>query len=134
MQGSDWQIHFLGWHLFRNGAWHWPPGLIAGYLEPLGSAIGFTDSLPLLAFALKPFASALSQPFQYFGLWLLACYVLQGVFGALVVSMWTERTGAQVLGAIAFALMPALLARIAHPPRCEHWLLLWLVCTASAST
>ncbi len=125
MQGGDWQIHFLGWHLFRNEAWHWPPGLIAGYLEPLGSAIGFTDSLPLLAFGFKPFASALSRPFQYFGLWFLACYVLQGIFGALVVSTWTKRTVAQVLGGFAFALMPTLLARIAHPALCGHWLLLW---------
>jgi Family of unknown function (DUF6311) len=125
MQGSDWQIHFLGWHLFRNEPWHWPPGRIAGYLEPLGSAIGLTDSLPLLAFGFKPFAPALSQPFQYFGLWFLACYILQGVFGALVLSTWTERTVAQVLGGFAFALMPTFLARIAHPALCGHWLLLW---------
>ena len=49
----DWPIHFFGWHFFRHEPWHWPPGLITSYYAPLGTSIGFTDSIPLAAFALK---------------------------------------------------------------------------------
>jgi len=36
----------------------------------------FFDSIPLLAFLFKPFTSLLPEPFQYFDLWLLACFIL----------------------------------------------------------
>ena len=45
----DWPVHFFGWHFFRNEPWHWPPGLVSGYNAPVGTSIGFTDSIPLVA-------------------------------------------------------------------------------------
>lgn len=126
----DWQVHFLGWHFFRDEPWHWPPGRIAGYFHaPDGTAIGFTDSIPLAAFLLKPFARWLPDPFQYLGPWLLVCYVLQGVFGVLIARVWTSRPALQLLAAMLFVLMPTLLVRVGHPSLCAHFLLLaclWL--------
>ncbi len=122
---GDWQTHFLGWHMFRHEAWQWPPGLITKLLEPDGTALGFTDAIPLVAFALRPVASWLPNPFQYLGLWLWLCFALQGFFGALLVSTWTPRRPLQLLGGLLFVLMPTLPARFAHPALCAHWLLLW---------
>lgn len=121
----DWRIHFLGWHFFRNEPWHWPPGRIENYFAPAGTAIGFTDSIPLLAFLLKPFSSWLPETFQYLGLWLLTCFILQGVFGALLARLWTPSRLLQLLAATFFVLMPTLLIRVGHPSLCAHWLLLW---------
>jgi hypothetical protein len=122
---GDWQTHFLGWHFFRHEPWHWPPGFISGLLEPVGTSLGYTDSIPLAAFALRPFAGWLPNPFQYLGLWLLVCFALQAFFGALVVSTWTPRRSLQLLAAMVFVFLPVLAARIAHPALCAHWLLLW---------
>lgn len=122
---GDWQQHFLGWHFFRSEPWQWPPGHITSLYEPIGSAIGYTDSIPLLAFVLKPFSAWLPNPFQYIGLWFLLCFTLQGFFGALVISTWTERRALQIIGAMLLVLLPTLFARIAHPALCAHWLLLW---------
>lgn len=122
----DWRIHFLGWHFFRREPWLWPPGRIEGYFQaPDGTAIGFTDSVPLAAFVLKPFSAQLPDPFQYLGLWLLLCFALQGVFGVLLARIWTRDRVLQVLVAALFVLMPTLLIRVGHPALCAHWLLLW---------
>jgi hypothetical protein len=122
---GDWQTHFLGWHFFRNEPWHWPPGLITGMLEPVGTSLGYTDSIPLAAFVMKPFAEWLPNPFQYLGLWLLVCFALQAFFGALLASTWTPRRSLQLLAAMLFVFLPPLAGRIAHPALCAHWLLLW---------
>lgn len=127
----DWPIHFFGWHFFRHEPLHWPPGLITTYYAPLGTAIGFTDSIPLVAFALKPFSGWLPPTFQYIGLWLLTCFTLQGVFGAWLVSRWTPRVTIQMCAAALFVMLPTLLVRIGHPALCSHWLLLWALVIAT---
>lgn len=127
----DWPVHFFGWHFFRSESWHWPPGLITTYYAPAGTAIGFTDSIPLAAFLLKPFGKWLPATFQYLGPWLLLCFVLQGVFGAWLASRWTPRPSLQLCVAALFVLVPTLLARIGHPSLCAHWLLLWVLVMAT---
>ncbi len=127
----DWPVHFFGWHFFRSEPWHFPPGLIERYYAPLGTAIGFTDSVPLVAFALKPIAGWLPATFQYIGAWLLLCFALQGAFGAWLVAQWTPRALLQAAGAMLFVLMPVLLVRIGHPALCAHWLLIWALVIAS---
>jgi hypothetical protein len=122
---GDWQVHFLGWQFFRHEPWQWPPGAIQSMLEPIGTALGYTDSIPLAAFLLKPIQNWLPNPFQYLGLWFLVCFVLQGWFGARVISTWTERMLLQVLGAMFFVFFPPFASRIAHPALCAQWLLLW---------
>ncbi len=127
----DWPVHFFGWHFFRADPWHWPPGLIDSYYAPIGTAIGFTDSIPLVAFALKPLSAWLPATFQYLGAWLLLCFVLQGAFAAWLLSRWTPRRSLQAAGAALFVLMPVLLVRIGHPALCAHWLLLWALVMAT---
>jgi hypothetical protein len=121
----DWQYHFLGWHFFRSEPWQFPPGLIRSYFAPTGTAIGFTDSIPLVALLLKPFSSLLPNPLQYFGVWLVLCFGLQGCFGALLTALWTRDGRLQLLGGVLFVLVPTLLGRVGHPALASHWLLLW---------
>lgn len=127
----DWPVHFFGWHFFRQESWHVPPGLIDGFYAPMGTSIGFTDSIPLVAFALRPFDAWLPDTFQYIGLWLLICFMLQGAFAAALMARWTPTTGAQALAGALAVLLPTLLARIGHPSLCAHWLLLWTLIVAT---
>lgn len=125
----DLQTYLLAWHHFRREPWQWPLGSIAGVGHPVGTSIGSTDAVPVVAFLLKPWHAWLPDPLQYFGWWLLACFVLQGVFGALLMRVWTGDRRLQVLGACLFVQTPALLVRTGHPALCAHWLLLaalWL--------
>lgn len=117
--------HYLGWAFFRNEPWQWPPGRIERFGLPGGASIAFTDAIPLLAFAFKPFSALLPADFQYFGPWILACYVLNGVFGLRLMARLTERRVLRVAGAAFFVLSPPLLLRgYGHESLMAHWLLL----------
>ncbi len=127
----DWPVHFFGWHFFRQESWHVPPGLIAGFYAPAGTSIGFTDSIPLMAFLLRPIEAWLPDTFQYIGLWLLICFTLQGACAAALMARWTRNVAAQALAGALAVLLPTLLARIGHPSLCAHWLLLWALVIAT---
>ncbi len=128
---GDWVPHYFGWHYFRIEPWHWPPGAVHGYYAPLGTSIGLTDSIPLAAYLLKPFAAWLPAPAQYLGPWLLACFALQGALGARLVSRFVPDPWVQWLGALLFVLLPTLLIRVGHAALCAHWLILWALLLAT---
>lgn len=117
--------HYLGWYFFRNEGWSWPPGRTLGFGLPLGGSVAFTDSIPLLALILKPFSSWLPESFQYFGLWMLACFILNGYFGLRLMAHATQRPLLRLLGALFFILSPPLIFRAhGHESLMAHWLLL----------
>lgn len=129
MNEIDWAQHHLGWHFFRNEAWHLPLGKIISIEHPVGASVGYTDSIPLLALIFKPLTHILPVSFQYFGLWLLLCFCLQGVFAALLMRTVSSHLIAQLLGAAFFVISPIMIGRIGHPALCCHWILLaclWL--------
>lgn len=133
---ADWVPHHFGWHYFRIEPWHWPPGVVEGYHAPLGTSVGLTDSIPLMAYALKPIAGWLPMPFQYLGLWLLGCFALQGALAARLVGRAAASVWAQLFGGVLAVLLPTLLVRVGHAALCAHWLVLWalLVATSRAPT
>ncbi|MGH9176809.1 MAG: DUF6311 domain-containing protein, partial [Vicinamibacterales bacterium] len=91
----------------------------------MGTTLGYMDSIPVMAFLLKPFDAWLPDSFQYLGLWFVVCFALQGLFGALVISTWTPRPLLQIVGSMLFVFLPSLFFRVAHPALCSQWLLLW---------
>lgn len=127
MQGDPGQ-HFIGWHAFRNEPWSVPPGRIANLLHPFGTTIGYTDSLPLFAFALKAISLLLPPIFQYTGLWLIACFCLQGFFASALIRMTTPSILPRLLGSAFFVTAPILLFRFRHDTLCAHWLILAAFC------
>jgi hypothetical protein len=128
--GSDWGFHFTGWEFFRHAPWGWPLGAIPGLLWPVGTTIGYMDGLPWLAFVLKLASPVLPDPIQYIGLWLCACYALQGWFGARLVAALSPSRIAAVFGGGLFVLAPVLLHRLVHEALCAHFLLLAAIALA----
>lgn len=114
LQQGDPATHYLGWRFFRAAPWQWPLGLNPGYGLELASTIVYADAIPLLALGFKAMSAWLPQPFQYFGLWLLACFVLQAWFGWLLMGLAQPTTGARAAGTAFFAFAPAMLWRL-HP-------------------
>jgi hypothetical protein len=126
---GDYLLHFMGWHLYRGGPWSWPIGAAPLLIWPVGSSVGLTDSIPVVAIALKPFRWLLPPVFQFIGLWLVLCVALQGVFGVLLMRLATPRVSLQLLGAALLILSPPLYFRIGHAALTAHWLVLasiWL--------
>jgi hypothetical protein len=98
---------------------------VHGYNAPIGTAIGLTDSLPLMAYLVKPFSRWLPEDVQYLGGWMLLCFVLQGAVAARLIGRFVPHLWLRVLGATLFVMAPILLGRAAHAALCAHWLILW---------
>jgi hypothetical protein len=118
--------HQLGWEFFRHTPWlQFPLGANPDYGMALGSSIVFSDSLPLFSLPFKFLSPLLPDIFQYFGLWVLCCFVLQSVFAHLLLSRFTSNRWLLLLGASLLLLMPSYLMRTTiHLALAGQWLLL----------
>lgn len=121
----DPSTQFLGWHFFRREGWHLPPGAASDYGMDMGGSIVFTDSIPLLALLFKLLRAGLPEKFQYFGLWMLACYLLQAG-SAWALSGLLSRIAAQRLLMTALVVLSPLLPdrAIGHYALMSHWIIL----------
>ncbi|MGF6089637.1 DUF6311 domain-containing protein [Pseudomonas sp. 18173] len=125
LKDGDPATHYLGWVYFRHAPWSFPLGLNPSYGLELGSAIIFSDSNPLLALLFKPFDAWLPETFQYLGLWLLACFVLQAWFAWKLLGLMTGNTMLRLLGAGLFVFSPPMFFRMGwHLSLAGHFLIL----------
>ena len=117
--------HYAGWKLFRNSEWTFPLGVGSHIEYPYGNSVSYTDSIPLFAIFFKAISSFLPQTFQYFGIFVLMCFILQGVFGALLVSLFAECKVYCSIGALFFCLAPVMVERaFRHCALTAHFLIL----------
>jgi Family of unknown function (DUF6311)/Interleukin-like EMT inducer len=127
---ADPATYYLGWQFYRNEPWSFPLGHFTGYMAPLGSSIGQTDSIPLVALLLKPFSGLLPETFQYFGAWVAINYVLMSAFAYLLLRRYCRNELVLWLGVLLLLSNPVLLWRQGgHIALASHWLLLaalWL--------
>lgn len=107
--------HYLGWEFFRHTALlQWPLGLNPKLGLDISSAIPFTDSIPLAAFVIKPFNFSLPAIFQYLGIWILICFILQTYLAARLLSHFLVDQIQIALGSVFIALSPVLIYRLVH--------------------
>lgn len=117
--------HFVGWEFFRNEGWHFPLGLITDYGYPVSTSIVYTDSIPVLALIFKLFSPFLPENFQYFGLWYVTCFILQGAFAWAIASCMTNNKIIKGCITLFFLLSPIMLNRmVEHQALVAHWLIL----------
>lgn len=115
--------HYAGWLSYRNSPWTFPLGLMD---ELGGGAVTFTDSIPWVAILFKLLSPVLPQTFQYFGLYICLCYVLQGVAAGFLVSKITKNRFIVFGGVLLFCLSPILMERaFRHTALASQWLILF---------
>jgi len=125
MTGDDLSQHYLGWKLFRNSSWYFPLGLMDNIVYPFKISIIYTDSIPLFAIIFKLLSPVLPDNFQYFGLFGIVCYTLQGGIGALVVREIGGNTGQSIIGSLFFTLSTVMMWRIYfHTSLMAHFIIL----------
>jgi hypothetical protein len=118
----DWGTHYLGFYFYKGEPWHFPLGNIENYFYPIGTNVGFTDSIPLLAMFFKLFGSLLPENFQYFGIWLLSCHLLTAFFTIKLFGLFKINSLYTFLAVLFIASNPVLIYRGLHPALCAHWL------------
>ena len=128
---TDWLLtekdpaqHYLGWEFFRNSPlFQWPLG--SNPDNGLESSIVFTDSIPLFAFFFKTINFMLPYPFQYQGLWVMTCFILQSIFALKLLGLFTTNRIMSLVGSLFFLLSPIYLFRSGgHYALMAHWVIL----------
>ena len=112
---GDSATHYMGWEFFRHTSLlQWPLGLNPKLGLDISSSIAFTDSIPLAAFIFKPLNFLLPATFQYLGMWILVCFILQVYLAARLLSHFLTDQVQIVLGTVFIALSPMLMYRLVH--------------------
>jgi hypothetical protein len=125
MAGGDLSQHYLGWKLFRNSSWYFPVGLMDNIVYPFKISIIYTDSIPLFAIIFKLLSPILPENLQYFGLFGIICYTLQGWIGALIVKRVGGNTGQSIIGSLFFTLSTVMMCWIyVHTALSAHFIIL----------
>jgi hypothetical protein len=130
---GDTAQNYLGWQFFRRTPLlQWPLGSNPDFGVGFASSIVFNDLIPGLALLFKPLSPLLPREFQYFGWWLLTCFILQAVFAWKIASLWLTRTFARYLVVGFLLIQPAWLHRMTfegygHLALSGHFLLLWVL-------
>src|SRR5581483_771831 len=132
LRGSDPLKDYMGWSFFRHSPWAFPLGANPQWgMEKAGASIFFSDSIPILAFLFKPFSGLLTDPFQYDGLWLLICFLLQSYFAWRLLARVTSDTAIRACGALLFVFAPPMMMRIGlHYALVGQWILLAAIWTS----
>jgi Family of unknown function (DUF6311) len=125
LEHADLAQSYLGWAFYRHDPWTVPFGANPSYGLEFHSSVYYSDSIPLIAMALKPVAAWLPEPFQYFGAWVALCFLLQAVFAWRLLGLSTLSLGARALGCVFFLLAPPMLVRLGgHMALVGQWTIL----------
>jgi len=123
---SDRNQHYIGWEFYRQSEWMFPYGLYQG-LTGQTTSIVFTDSIPLFAVFFKLLSPILPDTFQYFGLWGIMCFMLQGGFGCLLIRRFVPSANVlvYVFTAVIFSTQIVLISRMfGHTALGANWIIL----------
>lgn len=124
-EGLDLRQHYVGWCHFRTATWKFPIGLIDSLSEPYSMSVVYTDSIPLFAVLFKIFRNILPVHFQYFGLFGIISFALQGGFSAIILRRFTDEIKMCLIGALFFVLsFPMLQRMFYHTALSAQWLIL----------
>jgi hypothetical protein len=81
----------------------------------------------LIGIPLKLFNGILPKNFQYIGIWIVSCFVLQGYFAGKLLSLFVTNEIQRFLATLIFVFSPTLLYRIGiagHSGLGAHWIIL----------
>lgn len=118
--------HYTGWLFYRQSPISFPLGMSPAINYPQGAAVTYTDSVPLLAILFRLLSPILPTTFQYFGLYTLCCYMLQGAAAAMLLTVFCDRILPVLLGSCLFILSPIMIERaFRHTALASHFLILF---------
>lgn len=125
LRTGDRAMHTLGWWFYRFTPWSLPLGVNPRNGLEISSSVALSDSLPLFAMPFKLLSPWLPTVFQYWGIWFLACMVLQSVFGYAIARQLRLPPLTSLVFAACMLLTPVFLWRMpVHMALAGHWTLL----------
>ena len=117
--------HIVGAEGFRKSPWFFPIGNMNTLNYPHNVSVIFYDAIPIFAVIAKICTRFLPQHFQYFGIWGLICFILQGVISAKIIQKYTKSFWIILISSILFIHSPIMIYRIFnHEALGAQWLIL----------
>lgn len=124
--GQDRMQHYVGWEAFRRSDWMFPIGLFNNLNYPDRTSIIFTDSIPLFAILFKILSPILPVKFQYFGIWGLLCFILQGIIVTKIIKIYTNNIALIITSSLLTLLAPVMITRMfGHTALAGQWTILF---------
>ena len=118
--------HYTGWLYYRDNHISFPLGVARDIGYPAGGAVAFSDSIPLFSVLFGFLSGILPATFQFFGIYVLLCYMLAGVSGALLLSLFFEKLPPIIIGSVLFTLSPIMVERaFRHTALASHYLIIF---------
>jgi hypothetical protein len=112
---------------FRRSDWlQWPITALPEYGIGWSTMFNEVGVVPL-GFLVKLLDPLLPQHFQYFGLWFLACFILQGIIAYALLARLSLSTASVWVGVFLLITAPVLTFRVlnlGHHDLAAHWLIL----------
>lgn len=122
---GDFAQSYYGWRFFRASQWHWPIGLMDGVAYPSLTPILYIDSVPIFNIIFKLLSPLLPTTVQFFGVWGLLCFILDGAFSGALVYKFTNNITYSTIGSIFFTLTTFSIQRLyTHTALAANWIIL----------
>jgi hypothetical protein len=125
LTGGDISLGYIPWLFYLHSPWQFPLGVIDDLFYPYQVGISQVDALPIFALIFKLFSFLFNGDFQYVGLFAFTAFLLQAVFGILILRKATESFILRIIGVLFVIFAPIMLYRtIYHTALSSHWLIL----------
>lgn len=126
---SEWDIQqdYAGWINYRNSSWNFPIAQAdkMGFPAEKGVNIAFTDSVPLISAFFKLFDPVLPETFQWYGLYEITAFALQGIAAMLLLGYFAVSIIPSIVGTFFF-ISPILIERsFRHIALSSHYIILF---------
>lgn len=123
---GDFAQSYYGWRFFRHSTWHWPIGLMDDVAYPSLTPIMYIDSVPIMNVVFKGLSPLLPATVQFFGIWGLLCFMLNGALGGTLIHRFTGNSAYSILGSVFFSLTTFSIQRLyTHTALAANWIILW---------
>lgn len=103
---------YVAWLFYRNSPWGFPLGANPNYGLEVASSLVYSDSIPLMAIPMKLLARFTNAEIQYFGIWLLLCFLCQSKISWDLIGAYTRSIFFRTITSILFSTLPIFLWRI----------------------
>ena len=112
LSGFDMTLEYLGWAFYRYGPWTFPIGMNPQFGLDISSSIIYSNSLPLIAPFFKLLSPWLGDHFQFWGFWLMGCFILQAWMAWKLLSLVSNSVSILILSTSLFLFSPPMLYQI----------------------
>jgi Family of unknown function (DUF6311) len=125
-QNEDVTQYIAGFNSYYASKWQHPLLAFNGFNYPNGTLATFVDVIPIYSILLKALVPASFAPFNPFGFWVAACFLMQGVAAWWLVKELRIKSWIFLI-TLTFILVsfPALMTRLGHISLMSHWIVLF---------